>query len=181
MNKVLVVVDMQNDFIDGALANKSAQKIVSKMASFVSSWNGTIVFTRDTHNNDYLNTMEGKYLPVPHCLENTEGWQINKTILDAATKNKKARFIFLNKTAFGAANSLATCIRSVHEEETIDEIVMCGTCTDICVVSNALGIKSILTETPIKVLASLCAGLTPAKHKAALEVMRSCQIEVLDD
>lgn len=181
MNKVLVVVDMQNDFIDGALANRNAQKIVTKTAKFVSSWEGVIIFTRDTHYDDYLETMEGKHLPIPHCIENTKGWEVNPTILEAARKNKKARLVFLNKNAFGAANSLATAIRTAYSGGEVDEVIMCGTCTDICVISNALGIKSIMTETPIKVIPSLCAGLSIAKHKAALEVMQSCQIEVLSD
>lgn len=181
MNKVLVVVDMQNDFIDGALENKNAQKIVAKTAKFVANWEGVIIFTRDTHYSDYLETMEGKYLPIPHCIENTKGWEVNSTILEAARKNKKARLAFLNKNNFGAPNSLAAAIRNSYPRGEVDEIVFCGTCTDICVVSNALGIKSIITEIPIKVIPSLCAGLTVAKHKAALEVMQSCQIEVTDD
>ena len=181
MNKVLVVVDMQNDFIDGALANRNAQRIVSKTAKYVSQWEGVIIFTRDTHTDEYLQTMEGKMLPVPHCIEGTHGWEINASILDAARKNKKARLVFMNKTAFGAPNSLATAIRSSYSKGEVDEVIMCGTCTDICVVSNALGIKSILMETPIKVISSLCAGLTISKHKSALDVMQSCQIEVLDD
>jgi nicotinamidase-related amidase len=179
-NKVLVVVDMQNDFIDGALANKDAQKIVTKTAKFVSEWEGVIIFTRYTHYDDYLETMEGKYLPVPHCIENTEGWNVNKKILDAATKNRKARIAYLNKNKFGAPNSLVAVLRNSYPRGEVNEVVFCGTCTDICVVSNVLGVKN-LTDIPVKVIPSLCAGLTPAKHKAAIEVMRSCQVEVLDD
>ena len=179
-NKVLVVVDMQNDFIDGALANKDAQKIVNKIAKLVSKWEGMLIFTRDTHYEDYMETLEGKHLPVPHCIENTKGWEVNSAIMEAAGKNKKARIAILNKHAFGAPNSLAAVMRN-NCQGAIEEVVFCGTCTDICVVSNVLGLKAIMTETPIKVIPSLCAGLTPAKHKAAIEVMRSCQVEVLDD
>lgn len=180
MNKVLVVVDMQNDFIDGALANKDAQKIVDKMAKYVSKWDGAIIFTRDTHDTDYLSTMEGKYLPVPHCLGGTQGWEVNEKILNAAKANKKARLIFMDKGTFGAPNSLAIAVRNCAQKQQIDEIVFCGTCTDICVVSNVLGLKSAFSETLIKVVPALCAGLTPAKHKAAIEVMRSCQVEMVE-
>lgn len=182
MNKVLVVVDMQNDFIDGSLANKEAQKIVAGVAKYVGDWNGAVIFTRDTHNAaDYLETLEGKNLPILHCVEGTKGWEINSTILEAAKKNKKVRSIFLNKGNFGAPNSLGTAIRTCYSQGEVDEIIFCGTCTDICVISNVLGIKSIFPETHIKIIAPLCAGLTIKKHKAALDVMRSCQVEVIDD
>lgn len=177
MKKILIVVDMQNDFIDGALANEAAQAIVDKTARYVSRWEGRIIFTRDTHNAaDYLETAEGKHLPIPHCIEGTPGWNINEKILDAAKKNKKATLSFLNKTTFGTGVSLATTIMTNGFPE---EIQICGTCTDICVVSNALALKSLLSEVPMKLLSSLCAGLTKEKHEAAIEVMKSCQIEVV--
>lgn len=183
MKKVLIVVDMQNDFIDGSLANKDAQSIVEPIARLVESWGGDIIFTRDTHFDNYLDTLEGKYLPVPHCNLHTSGWDINPIISNAANNNEKCNIKYINKENFGVirwdyfiypneAHDLGKC--------NYDEIYMCGTCTDICVVSNALILKSIFTETPIKIYGNLCAGVTKEKHGAALEVMRSCQCEVID-
>jgi nicotinamidase-related amidase len=177
-NKVLVVVDMQNDFIDGALANPLAQKIVDKVAKYISKFEGLIVFTRDTHQKDYLETREGKHLPVPHCIAMTNGWQINSKIFKAAEDNKKARVIVVNKSTFSAGTSLYVGIKTVFEYP--NEIEVCGTCTDICVVSNALSLIGSFKEARISVLEKLCAGLTKEKHKAAIEVMRSCQIEVVE-
>ncbi len=175
--KVLVVVDMQNDFIDGALANPAAQAIVDKVADYVSSFEGLIVFTRDTHTEDYLNTREGKHLPIPHCIHPNKGWEINAKINKAAEENKKARTIYVNKHTFSAGTSLLVSIRAICEEPT--DIEFCGTCTDICVVSNALAAVGLFKKANIIVHKDLCAGLTPEKHEAALEVMRSCQIEVI--
>lgn len=176
-NKVLVVVDMQNDFIDGSLSNKAAQAIVPKIAKYVGKFEGLIVFTRDTHHDDYLKTREGKYLPVPHCIHQTTGWQINDKIYKAASDNKKARVVIVDKTHFSAGNSIVVGIRNIHPE--VNEIELCGTCTDICVVSNALNLSTCFRDAKISVHKNLCAGLTPEKHEAALEVMRSCQIEVV--
>lgn len=174
--KVLVVVDMQNDFIDGSLANPMAQAIVQKVANYVSTFEGLIVFTRDTHYDDYLNTREGKKLPIPHCIKLTDGWNINKDIYKVALKNRKAKVVNIDKSTFSAGTQLAVAIKS--ECEFPDEIQICGTCTDICVVSNALALVTLFDEANIVVLADLCAGVTKEKHEAALEVMRSCQIEV---
>lgn len=176
-NKVLIVVDMQNDFIDGALANPSAQAIVTKVAKYVSKFEGLIVFTRDTHHDNYLSTREGKYLPIPHCIHQTAGWQINEKIYKAASDNKKARVVVLDKTHFSAGNSITVAIRTIYSD--VAEIELCGTCTDICVVSNALNISTCFRDAKITVHKDLCAGLTKEKHEAALEVMRSCQIEVV--
>lgn len=175
--KVLVVVDMQNDFIDGALSNTDAQAIVKDIAQLVSSWQGLIVFTRDTHDSHYLNTQEGKYLPVPHCIKDTNGWQINQQIFDSANNNVNAQIVVVDKPTFGAGNLLYDAITKYCVPQ---EIVFCGTCTDICVVSNVLAIKALLPETPVKVLAHYCAGVTKQKHNAALEVMQSCQAQIID-
>lgn len=174
---VLVVVDMQNDFIDGSLANPLAQAIVKKVAKYVAKFEGLIVFTRDTHNKDYLETREGKHLPIPHCIAQTDGWNINNEIYKAADNNKKARVIIVNKSTFGAGTSLYTGIKTIYENP--DEIQFCGTCTDICVVSNVLATISNFKKAKITVLQDLCAGLTKEKHKAAIEVMKSCQVEVV--
>ena len=172
MKKLLVIVDMQNDFIDGALANEDAQKIVNPICDLLHTWDGDICFTEDTHDKDYYSTQEGKYLPVPHCLKGTMGQEVNNDIIIAAMKNQNESF-FIEKHAFGY-NRWDT----LHLDEKYDEIVVCGTCTDICVVSNVLAIKANYPETKVVVLSKLCAGLTKEKHEAALEVMRSCQCDV---
>lgn len=176
--KVLVVVDMQNDFIDGSLANPMAQAIVNKVANYVSNFEGLIVFTRDTHEEDYLDTREGKNLPVPHCIALTEGWNINTEIYAAAERNPKATILKVNKPTFSAGTPLYVAIKTKCEFP--EEIQLCGTCTDICVVSNALNLVTLFSKANILVLADLCAGLTKEKHDAALEVMRSCQITVIN-
>ena len=179
MKKLLIIIDMQNDFIDGSLANKDAQPIVEPITKLVGSWDGDIIFTRDTHLDNYLDTLEGKYLPIPHCILRTSGWDINPIISDAANSNEKCHIKYINKVSFGFFGWNDYLIYP-NKEHIYDEIYICGTCTDICVVSNALILKSILTETPIKVYGNLCAGTTKEKHEAALEVMRSCQCEVID-
>lgn len=178
MNKVLVVVDMQNDFIDGSLANPTAQTIVPKIVDYVSAFKGLIVFTRDTHEEDYLKTREGKNLPVPHCIALTDGWDINQEIYKAAEHNPNAQILKVNKPTFSAGTQLAVAIKTKCESP--EEIQVCGTCTDICVVSNALALVGLFDKANIVTLADLCAGLTKEKHEAALEVMRSCQIKVVN-
>ncbi len=178
-HKVLVVVDMQNDFIDGSLKNVAAQAIVPKIADYVSSFKGLIVFTRDTHRENYLETREGKHLPIPHCIAQTEGWQINKEIIAAARRNEKARVMIVDKPTFSAGADLSRAIKIVCGEY-VKSIEFCGTCTDICVISNALSMVREFTASDIIVHKDLCAGLTEEKHNAALEVMRSCQIEVVE-
>ena len=174
--KTLVVIDMQNDFIDGSLANPDAQKIVDNIARTVSEWIGSVIFTRDTHTENYSETEEGRHLPIPHCIKETFGWEINDKIYSAAINNKNARLKIVDKPTFGAGTLLYDAIM---EGEKPCEVVFVGTCTDICVVSNVLILKSFLSETPISVIESLCAGLTKEKHAAAIEVMRSCQVKII--
>lgn len=176
--KVLVVVDMQNDFIDGSLANPLAQSIVHKVANYVATFNGLIVFTRDTHDEDYLSTREGKNLPIPHCIALTDGWDINQEIYKAAEHNPNVQILKVNKPTFSAGTQLAVAIKTKCESP--EEIQVCGTCTDICVVSNTLALVGMFDKATIIALADLCAGLTKEKHEAALEVMRSCQIKVIN-
>ena len=176
MNKVLVVIDMQNDFIDGALANPAAQEIVDKVADLAKGWKGRIIFTRDTHQEDYLETQEGRKLPVKHCITGTDGWRINEKIERAAKGNAFVSVQYVDKPSFGAGTLL---FDAIVQEGVPDEIVFCGTCTDICVVSNALILKSFLPETPMFAVKNCCAGLTKEKHEAAIEVMKSCQIDVI--
>lgn len=178
MNKVLVVVDMQNDFIDGALGTKEAQEIVPNAVKKIKEWDGTIIFTLDSHSKDYLGTNEGKYLPVEHCIDGTNGHKINSQVWDAAISSvsQYSRINTLRKHTFGS-----TALPELLRGEEFECIELIGLCTDICVISNALLLKAAYPEANIKVDAKCCAGVTPAKHKAALEVMKSCQIEVYND
>lgn len=173
--KYLVVVDMQNDFIDGSLGSKEAQAIVPRVAEKIKKCmldEYEIIYTKDTHNKDYLLTQEGKNLPVPHCVIYTKGWKLADEI--EAIKDPLSRVVI--KTTFGS-KLLAEFFES--QADKIEEIELVGLCTDICVVSNALLLKAYLPEIPITVDSSCCAGVTPAKHEAALETMRSCQINVI--
>ena len=170
--KTLIVVDMQNDFIDGALANPAAAAIIPDMAEYIKNFNGDVICTRDTHYTDYLLTQEGKRLPVPHCICDTEGWELNEAIFEAA--RHKDDFVVVNKESFG---DISTICYELYRD--VDEIYLCGTCTDICVVSIALNLKARYPETKIYCLGNLCAGVTPESHEAALTVMKMCQIEVI--
>jgi nicotinamidase-related amidase len=172
--KTLIVVDMQNDFIDGALANPAAAAIVKPMAEYIKNFDGEqVLFTRDTHYSDYLETQEGKNLPIPHCYFGSEGWEINDTLWDTI-EDKNCEWAMVDKYSFGDIHNLVDELDAYT-----DEIYLCGTCTDICVISVALNLKALYPEVKMYCIADLCAGLTPEKHAAALEVMRSCQIEVI--
>ena len=168
--KLLVVVDMQKDFVDGSLGTEEAVAIVDNVVKKINEWEGQIICTLDTHSTDYLHTQEGQFLPVEHCIRDTAGWQFDEKIA-SALEGKEA--IVIEKPTFGS-EKLVECVKEMKPEE----IELVGLCTDICVVSNALLLKAALYETPIKVDSSCCAGVTPDKHEAALEVMRSCQITV---
>lgn len=173
--KTLIVVDMQNDFIDGALANPAAQAILPDMAEYIKNFDGQILFTRDTHEANYLLTQEGKNLPIKHCINRTAGWKVRNILLDAVACNRYGHDgVQVNKTSFGDIDALEYFISSA-----VDEIYLCGTCTDICVISVALNLKARFPEIKMYCISDLCAGLSPEKHAAALEVMRSCQIEVI--
>jgi len=174
MRKLLVVVDMQNDFIDGALGTKEAEGIVENVKAKIREYAPDDVFaTRDTHHEDYLSTQEGKYLPVPHCIQGTDGWQIRPDIADLLTANQ-----IVDKPTFGSTD-LAEKIATLYDRENGDlSVELCGLCTDICVVSNALLLKATRPEMSIEIDSSCCAGVTPEKHEAALETMRSCQVQV---
>lgn len=174
MSKFLIVVDMQNDFVDGALGTPEAEAIVDDVANYARNFDGTVVFTYDTHHENYLSTQEGKKLPVPHCIKGTDGWALNPK-LDNVRRSLAAEIF--EKPTFGST-ALAAWLVDQNEKSTIESIELCGLCTDICVVSNALLIKASLPEVAIKVQAHLCAGVTPAAHEAALSTMGSCQVEV---
>ena len=178
--KVLVVVDMQNDFINAALGTKEAETIVPAVCAKIeaAAAEGALIFaTMDTHSPRYMETREGRFLPVPHCIKGTDGWQIRPEI---AEKLGNARII--EKYSFGSRelpDAIAETLRIVGIPDTDAEIEVIGLCTDICVVSNALILKARFPETDIKVDSSCCAGVTVEKHLAALETMRSCQIEII--
>ena len=168
MKKTLLVIDMQKDFIEGALGTKEAVAIVDNVKKKIEQYqaNGDeIIFTRDTHQVDYLQTNEGKHLPVEHCIEGTDGWQIPQ---DLQVENA----IYIDKPSFGYMK---------WDEYDLEEVEIVGLCTDICVVSNALIIKATYPEIKVTVDASCCAGVTPESHEAALTTMKMCQVEVIGE
>ena len=174
MQKILVVIDMQNDFIDGALGTLEAQAIVGDVVRKIQGYKGQKVFaTRDTHEENYLETSEGRHLPVPHCIRGTKGWEIRQEVARAL---EEVGAEVIDKPDFGS-EALGERLRKLAQKEEM-EIELVGLCTDICVVSNALLIKAKIPETPIKVDASCCAGVTPESHDAALLTMKMCQIEL---
>lgn len=173
MKKILIIVDMQNDFIDGALGSKEAVKIVNACEKKILDFSGDIFVTLDTHTDDYLNTREGKYLPIPHCIKGTDGHRLNPKI-EKALSGKN--YTIVEKPAFGSVELPNLILEKTRDEDF--EIELFGLCTDICVVSNAIILKASFPETDISVFASCCAGVTPEKHNSALETMRSCQINI---
>ena len=173
MRKILLVIDMQNDFIDGALGTKEAQRTVDRVVEEIGKYPQTDIFaTRDTHTADYLDTQEGKKLPVVHCVKGTFGWELHPK-LAAALGNAR----IIDKPSFGSVE-LARQLAELAGQEPLD-ITLVGLCTDICVVSNALLVKAFLPETPLSVIADCCAGVTPESHEAALKTMAMCQINIL--
>lgn len=173
MRKLLLVIDMQNDFIDGSLGTKEAEAIVDAVKAKIRSYpSRDIIATMDTHEKTYLDTQEGQNLPVVHCIRGTEGWRIRPDIVSLLTEAK-----IYEKPTFGSVR-LAEDLKVLSQTEDI-ELELVGLCTDICVVSNALLLKAMMPEVRISVDASCCAGVTPEKHIAALETMKSCQIYVL--
>ena len=166
--KYLIVVDMQVDFITGALGSPLATAIVSNVMEKVKSFDGKVIFTRDTHFDDYMNTQEGKNLPVPHCIKGSKGWEVSEKLDTASYK-------IIDKPTFGSFE-LAEYISTLAD---VEEIELIGLCTDICVISNAMILKARFTETPIKVDSSCCAGVTPESHSNALTAMKMCQINCI--
>jgi len=170
----LVVVDMQKDFVNGALGTGEAEAIVPAVLAKVRNFEGQVIFTKDTHYEDYLSTSEGKMLPVEHCIKGKEGWMLIEELEQYCREQQSPVY---EKNTFGC-KELAQDLYVKHEAEGIESIELVGLCTDICVVSNALLLKAFLPEVRISVDASCCAGVTPLKHQAALETMASCQIFV---
>ena len=168
--KILVVVDMQNDFINGALGSEAAVAIVPYVKKLVESFDGKVLFTRDTHFENYFETQEGRNLPVKHCVINTEGWKIHPE-LDALRKTEA-----IDKITFGS-KELANIIAN---EKDVESVTFVGLCTDICVISNVMTLKAFCPEIPIAVDAKGCAGVTEQSHLIALSAMRACQVEIIN-
>ena len=167
--KYLIVVDMQVDFITGSLGSSLATAIVPNVVKKVKSFDGKVIFTRDTHFADYMNTQEGKNLPVPHCIKNSDGWQICDELMPYAD-------VVVDKLTFGSIE-LPRLIESFGEP--VERIELCGLCTDICVISNAMVLKAAFPEVPIAVDASCSAGVTVESHNTALNAMKAVQIEII--
>ena len=175
MKNLLIVVDMQKDFVDGALGSAEAVAIVDNVVNKIASFDGDILVTYDTHPENYLDTQEGKNLPVPHCIKGTDGWQLDAKVQAALDKR---RYVAIEKPTFGSA-ALPEYIRAHYDPDEL-QIQLVGLCTDICVVSNALLLKAHFLETPVSVDAACCAGVTVAGHEAALLTMRMCQVNVIE-
>ncbi len=173
MKKFLIVVDMQKDFVDGALGTKEAVAIVDKVVNKINGFDGEIIVTYDTHFEDYMETSEGKNLPVPHCIKDTDGWQLNS---DVQKSLEGKDYTVVEKITFGSVDLPDFIEEKTEGENFTAELV--GLCTDICVVSNALVLKANFPEAEISVDSSCCAGVTPETHEAALTTMKMCQITI---
>ena len=166
--KLLIVVDMQNDFIDGALGTPEAVAILPHVKERIKTFDGKVIFTRDTHRQNYMETQEGAHLPVPHCIKDTHGWQI-RAELDALRTTEA-----LDKVTFGSKE----LVDVIGREKDLESITFLGLCTDICVISNVLLTKAFYPEIPLFVDAKGCAGVTPQSHRNALDAMKMCQVTI---
>ena len=171
MQNILIVVDMQNDFIDGALGTPEAVSIVPIVKDVILAHKGRVIFTKDTHSPDYLLTQEGKNLPVLHCIKGLYGWEIADSLKEYAKE-------VIEKPTFGSV-ALAEQLKKENETNPIEKITLVGLCTDICVISNALLLKATFPEVEIEVISSACAGVTPESHENALNAMKMCQIKII--
>lgn len=169
--KCLVVIDVQNDFVTGSLGTAEAVEMLPRLLEKMGSFEGAILMTQDTHGADYLSTQEGRMLPVEHCIEGTEGWRFPAEV-EALRESRGARVY--EKPTFGSTR-LVSELKRLYDGAELESVELVGLCTDICVISNALMIKAAMPELPVYVDPACCAGVTPEKHEAALEVMRSCQ------
>ena len=174
MQDILIVVDMQNDFIDGALGTKEAVAIVDNVAEKIRSFSGRVIFTRDTHETCYMDTQEGRNLPVPHCIRDTAGWEICDALKPFVTEAP------VDKPTFGSA-ALGEMLLEANAAEPIGSITLIGLCTDICVISNVMLTKAFFPEVPLTVDAAGCAGVTPQSHKNALAAMKMCQVQIINE
>ena len=179
MKELLVVIDYQNDFVNGALGFEGAEKldgpIVEKIREYRSR-DADVIFTRDTHRENYLETQEGRRLPVVHCIEGSHGHKI----FGETAKQVQIGDMIIDKPSFGSAE-LGRLLAEENEKELIEKVTLIGLCTDICVISNSMLLKAFYPEVPISVDASACAGVTPQSHKNALEAMKMCQIDIVNE
>ena len=177
MKRILIVVDMQTDFVDGALGTAEAvailENVTAKIKAYAHDPDGVILVTYDTHAENYMETSEGKHLPVPHCVKGTAGWELHPTVTAAL---EGVAYTPVEKPTFGSVELPALVGQAANGEDFTVELI--GLCTDICVVSNTLLLKANFPEIPISVDAACCAGVTPETHKAALTTMGMCQIRV---
>ena len=171
MQDILIVVDMQNDFIDGALGTAEAVAIVPKVVEKVRGFKGTVIFTRDTHGENYMQTQEGRNLPVPHCIKGSQGWEVCPALEPLRTG------LTIDKPTFGSAE-LGKVLLELDTKEPVGSIALVGLCTDICVISNAMIAKAFLPEVPVTVDAACCAGVTPESHRNSLSAMKMCQVRI---
>ena len=172
--KALIVVDMQNDFVDGVLGSKEAVAIIYRAVEVIENFDGKVFYTLDTHGEDYLQTEEGRHLPVVHCVRESKGWELNPQIQKALEK-RHAKGI--EKPTFGSEKLMTLIQKEISD---IESITLIGICTDICVISNAMLAKAHFVNVPVSVVASACAGVTPASHDNALSAMKMCHIEVVE-
>jgi len=178
--KLLLVIDMQNDFITGPnLGTPYVQQLVPKVVEKINGWTDRIIVTRDTHGEDYLNTQEGRLCPIVHAIEGTEGWQVEPAV-QAALDAKGDKVSYLNKHCFGS-RELGEELLRIHAQAPIEEVQFVGICTDVCVISNVMIAKAFLPEVPVIVDAACCAGVTPEGHAAALTAMKPCQVIVVNE
>lgn len=172
MRKLLIVIDMQKDFTYGALRNEDAIAVIQKVKEKVEKFKGEVIFTLDTHGDDYMHTQEGRKLPVPHCIKGSEGHEL----VDELKPYAENRLV-LEKETFGSVK-LGEILKEMNASDPLEEITLIGVCTDICVISNAMIAKAALPEVTVKVDSACCAGVTPESHNIALEAMKACQIEI---
>ncbi len=176
MKNILIVVDMQNDFVSGVLGTPEAKAIVPKVEETIQNFskkNYTVIFTRDTHGEGYMDTQEGNKLPVPHCIKHSPGWDIIDEL-----KPYTANRLVIDKPTFGS-RVLGETLADINDTDGIESITLIGVYTDICVVSNAMLIKAFLPEVPVSVIADCCAGVSPESHENALKAMACCQIDII--
>ncbi len=174
---LLIVIDVQHDFVDGALGTPEARQMLPHLISKLQQFNGHLVLTQDTHDENYLHSAEGQQLPIKHCIQGTSGWGLMEDLKVIAQERKAKIFC---KSSFGSLE-LAAFVHAKYASGEIARVELCGLCTDICVISNALLLKAYCPELPLAVDAACCAGVSPALHQAALQVMRSCQVAVYPD
>lgn len=182
--KALCVIDIQNDFISGSLGSPEAEAIIPEVCKLIKNracGDAALFLTQDTHYaDDYLDSQEGKFLPVEHCVAHTEGWEINYDVWKAAksVSHQYADVITVEKPTFGSL-TLVNELVDIDDQSGLEEIIFCGVCTDICVLNNVALAKTFFPEVPVTVVERCCAGVTPEKHAAAIEVMRSLQVNII--